>query len=537
MTILNRYKWPIGAISLVLLITAAIVIIGLTRRNSSIVLHDEYGNVEMIVRETPATGVFSLSHTDGARYIRIHQKAQSKLTLSLETDEIVDITVTAYDGTHLGHRTVFYNSNFTIYPTGQAEQYVIQITPSNRALNADAFEGELTVHPQGASAVTEAYTIRFASPSPLQLALFAHMAYFPFDFNAGAGPSRLGFDYFHYGPFCQIIMTQNPQAKNRYGFSFFDEVSGWYLAQVYEAPTGFQAVAYTSQNSIVITIKGSDGDLDIAFREPTGTWWYSFRALGGHPHSHLESLSSFLQGLEDSGLLHYKQIYITGHSLGGYLSYIATYELVQMGFEDSIGKVATFSTPIFCTGTTRRLLSLDPKLRSRITHYYVPGDMIANIIGPELHDPLPPYDVFVLLNQLLGSLRDVHDMDVSFWVYQLSNVTAAAERLAAWFTLSFPFPDHLNELIWWIERAVSEDAMTYSQEFRALIWQEHASQTWHSYRPIPVWSPEDGLIDALINYVTERTTYIVLGIFQNIFDWDTHLMMNFYGELSRYAQS
>ena len=365
------------------------------------------------------------------------------------------------------------------------------------------------------------------TPSDLQMALFAHMSYFPFDFNEDERPSGRGFSALHYEPFEQWIMTYDTSQINRYGFSFSDEMKGWYIAKVYENPeTGFAAVLYSSDDdeTIVIALRGTGGELGMSLLLNSGTWWCNFRSLAGETHSHLDSLSNFLNYPEVLDRLNNSNIYITGHSLGGYLAYIATYELTQMGFE--IQRVLAFSAPIFSAYTVEKISRLSPEVRSRIIHYYVPNDLIAGIVGVDVGE-FPGYASFDVIVQILDALREVRNIDVP---PALTNIIAWMGLVESWLPVGMPTP--MLEILWTLTGAISTEALAITNEFRELIEHRVVEQTWRTPRSDVPWDTNASAFSILRNHPQELIAEIGIDVIQRIFDVDSHFMMNFYSEFS-----
>jgi len=366
------------------------------------------------------------------------------------------------------------------------------------------------------------------SPSNLQLALFAHMAFFPFDFNQGHRPSSPQFTPLHYQPFSTFIMTSDVNTQNQYGFSFANEMDGWHLQQTYyDNTTGFSATMYSCKNNetVVMAFRGSYGDIAMSLLTQSGTWWCNMQSLGGEQHSHAGSLIAFLNTAETQAMLDGANIYITGHSLGGYLAYVATYELVQLGFEDNIQRVVAFSAPIFNTSTVEMIGRLQPATRSKIAHFYVPYDLISGIVGVET-DMYDGLGVFELTSRVLSTLRDVRGVDVPPAVYGLSNLMVSVEGI-----LPFDMPSAISGLIWQLYGAMGEDALAITNEFRRLIYHEAVAHTWHTPRPEPILAEDISVFDILLNFTPELMMEIAMDMIVRVFDSDTHFMMNFYEHL------
>ena len=367
------------------------------------------------------------------------------------------------------------------------------------------------------------------SPSDLQLALFAHMAFFPFDFNAEGRPDLSQFTTFHYRPFLNYVVPPGTNGKNQYGFSFAEEMEGWYLLQTYHNRTtdfsiSFYVCAYG--DTVILSIRGTDGNARISVLTQSGTWWCNFQTMAGVRHSHVGSLISILNDPATLAILEGTDIYITGHSLGGYLAYVAAYELAQMGFEDNIKRVVTFSAPIFSADTMEMISTLKPATRNRITHYYVSEDLIAGFVGVEMGSAIPTYNAFELTSQLFTTLRDVRGVDVPPAIYALSNLMIGVGN-----RLPFSLPDYMIELLWRLNGAMSADALAITNEFRNLVQHVPLVQTWHTPIVPPSRPADASLAYILRNYTPELIGEIVVDMVVRIFDADTHFMMNFYPHL------
>ena len=364
------------------------------------------------------------------------------------------------------------------------------------------------------------------SPSDLQLALFAHMAFFPFDFNAGETPRGRGFSSIHYVPFYERVMSTDFRGQNAYGFRFRTETTGWYLSHIHiDNPTGFKAVVYATEcaRSIVLAFRGTYGNIDEALLNQAGPWWCNFRSIAGYDHSHVGALLRFLNMPATTQMLRDANIYITGHSLGGYLAYIATHELARLGLEGNIQRVAAFSAPIFTAHTIEMIAALSPETRSRMIHYYVPNDFIAGFVGIDMGLTVPTTGVFAHTSQLLRTLMDVRGVDISPSIYSFSNVMIMVERLRP-----LGLPDHIVELIWRLNGAMGAEALALTNQFRRLIRHEAVPQTWHTQRPDPTWDEDASMLTILRNFSQEWVMDVATDMMQQIFDVDAHFMMNFY---------
>ena len=365
------------------------------------------------------------------------------------------------------------------------------------------------------------------SPSNLQMALFAHMAFFPFDFNRQNAPGI--YSDFHFEPFNQHVISGG--GTNSYGFNFANEMDGWYIVRVHtDWRTGFRAIIYACANrdTIILSLRGTYDYLPTgaALLLQTGTWWCNFRSIAGYTHSHVYALDRFLNMHTTRDILQGANIYITGHSLGGYLAYVATSRLVGMGLEENIKKVTAFSAPIFTAETVELVRLLRPATRRRITHFYVPGDLIAGFVGVS-QTQAPNQGAFELTSQLLKNMRDIRGIDVSPAFITISDLMAAVEN-----RLPFNMPAHITELIWQLDGAMSTEALAITNEFRRLVRHEAVPQTWHSYRSYPPWAANASMLYILRNHSTDFAVEVVLDMIQRAFDTDAHFMMNFYDYLT-----
>jgi len=498
--------------------------------NRSIVVNIDDWNIEMTINDTLATAsiIFGDGYSLKSTNIQVNQQADSELMVQLDFNGVADISIFHGEGNFLGQRTVMFDEIFTVLPTGQNEVYTFVITPRGDTKVDNDNPNTFSVQPQRIRRFTLDDTdtnqanIRFESPSCLQMALFAHMAYFPFDFNAGELPQQHDFKPFHHEPFYGYVMTYNAWGLNSFGFNFANEMYGWHLTDVYDDEnTGFRIVLYRNSNSnkFVLSIRGTYGGMIDSLSTQTGTWWYNFQSLSGYRHAHVDSLINFINEPEITNKLINAEIYITGHSLGGYLAYVAAYELSQMGLAN-IRRVAAFSAPTFYIETINALNSLAPEIRLRISHFYVHYDLIAGIIGIGSYTEFPDYDTFALVSQIFRSMRENRGIDVPIALQILSDGIGLVEGISP-----FAVPVHIRELLWIIDGTFSLEANMLIEEFSNVVWHESVNQIWHSARPIPNIPLVPSVLEVLI-------VDMVFDLIDRIFDTDTHFMMNFYAHLA-----
>ena len=494
-------------------------------------------DVELLMRDTVVSvPIFFAEYGDiRSTNIQIQQRANSELRVQFDFDGVVDISIIRGDGIPLGQRTIFFDEEVTILSTGQEDAYTFVITPRIDMVNTN--ESSALTQRQNLF-IVQPYNVRhnilqyvdsnisFRSPSCLQLALFAHMAYFPFDFNAGEKPQYHEFKPFHHEPFYDYVMAYNAWGFNSFGFNFMNEMAGWYLTSVYDdADTDFRVVLYYNENDnkLVLSIRGTYGGLSDALFSQTGAWWCNFRSLSGYRHSQVYSLVSFLNEPSITNKLASADIYITGHSLGGYLTYIATYELVRMGLGDNIRRSVAFSAPTFFITTVEALAGLDSNIRRRMSHFYVHHDLIAGVVGIEKTEPFPDYDAFVLVSRILRNLRDVHDIDVPLALQIISDAIGFVEGITP-----FAVSADIRELLWIVNGSFSAEAIALTAEFDSLIWHETVAHTWRSPRD----TPDIPLVPSILeNLIMD----LVFDMLDRVFNTDTHFMMNFYSHLATQA--
>jgi len=497
-----------------------------SQRESEVFIRNGY-EIEIIARDTSVTVPITFTYNMPDTIVYLQQEQEQELTVVINFDGIAYIKFFySNDNEIIAIRRLFFDEYFVIPPAEESRAHKFSFAPINIESNTN---NTLTVIPRKDNNINnEILPVLFASPSCLQMAMFAHMAFFPFDFNEGERPQQHNFKPIHFEPFYNEIMTDNIWGHNSLGFNFSREMNGWYLKKVY-IENSFGVVLYSSVcgKKTVIALKGSDGNIRESISSQSGTWWCNFRSLAGYRHTHVDSLIDFLNNSEFADIFSESYLYITGHSLGGYLAYVAAHELVNLGHGDNIRRVVAFSAPIFNINTILMVANLDDCIRRRIIHFYVTQDLIAGIIGATVEGGFPGYNASELLNKLLGNMREIYNIDIPDTFYTLSNVIKFIES-----ALPFEWPYHIQKLMWWLYMSFNEDAKRYTQEFYSLIWHESMSQTWHSPRPEPPWPVNIPLIGRPITYAQELTIEILFDMLDRVFDADSHFMMNFYPHLA-----
>lgn len=357
--------------------------------------------------------------------------------------------------------------------------------------------------------------------SDLQLALFAHMAFFPHNFHTTL-PASPAHNPFHYQPFIADIIH-----GDTLDFSYLME--DWEFGQTYTDPdTGFSATIFTAArgDAAVLAIRGSYGDMLGAITHQQGTWWCNFTALSGATHSHLGGLTAFLDMPGIRGIFEDVAVYITGHSLGGYLAYMAAYQLQDL----DIQRVAAFSAPIFNAHTIETIGNLPPTLRERFIHYYVAGDLIAGIVGASGDTPPPPENSLEILLHIFQNLENHRGVYVPQHFYALLDPVIAMGRF-----LPVALPEYLVDILWQINTALGEEPLEMMAAFAQLITHVTVPQTWFTPRPDPTWDENTSILALLRDHGAEAMMVVLGDMIQVIFDGDAHFMMNFYPYLASEA--
>ncbi len=164
------------------------------------------------------------------------------------------------------------------------------------------------------------------------------------------------------------------------------EMVGWkVLLTFYNPVTGFEAAAYAKDNNLVLATRGSESH-DIADIVQD---WVIADAIG-----YILGLNAQLPAMEEFVSMavkmyghEYENIYVTGHSLGGYLALMASSQLVKHGMEDKIRKVVTFNGlgMNYCGGTfIGTILDRDDydnfeRINGKLKHYRTDNDVVSLI--------------------------------------------------------------------------------------------------------------------------------------------------------------
>lgn len=136
---------------------------------------------------------------------------------------------------------------------------------------------------------------------------------------------------------------------------------------------GFSCFTFKKGSNIVITARGTDGGVLYE------NWRYF---IPNHEHPQAQYMKKYILHLLEKKIINNNtNIYITGHSLGGYLSLYGTGVLMQIDeLKGQFVKVVTFNGLGLGSYTDpsilKQLYSLDPK---KIINYRIKGDLVSYI--------------------------------------------------------------------------------------------------------------------------------------------------------------
>lgn len=123
-----------------------------------------------------------------------------------------------------------------------------------------------------------------------------------------------------------------------YGFAHVNEMERWKVVDYSEDNRtykidNFSATTYKNRNNIIIAYRGTNENLE----------WLDNVVCYGLGNYHTEEQQARAYAKKIVQLYPDCSIYITGHSLGGYLAQIGTAELVQRGMDGNLKRVAYFN--------------------------------------------------------------------------------------------------------------------------------------------------------------------------------------------------
>lgn len=163
------------------------------------------------------------------------------------------------------------------------------------------------------------------------------------------------------------------------GVSLSDELIGWKVLKTRSNITGFSGTAFKIDKKIVVAFRGTEATNgfinDLLLADIIG--------IGSGLCTQTPSAQRFINDVitENPDC----EIYITGHSLGGYLAQLASVKMVQSGKGNMLKNTVVFNSPNqgFFTNiaTVFVPLIIDGSILSGIalTHYYIQGDIVSKI--------------------------------------------------------------------------------------------------------------------------------------------------------------
>lgn len=183
------------------------------------------------------------------------------------------------------------------------------------------------------------------------------------------------------------------------------ELDGWeVLMSVYNPYTGFEASAYAKDNNLVLATRGSEAH-DLA--DIVQDWVIAdFVGFLIGMNAQLPAMETFVAEVVEQYGDEYDNIYVTGHSLGGYLALMASSQLVEHDVEDKIREVVTFNGLGMNLGGSLvgTILDLDDysnfgKIQGKLKHYRTDNDVVS-LIGYT-----PGDDITVSRSGSIGALN------------------------------------------------------------------------------------------------------------------------------------
>ena len=162
------------------------------------------------------------------------------------------------------------------------------------------------------------------------------------------------------------------------GYADVSELQGWetvdYIINTdLKKMGGFSVVLYKKENNLVIAFRGTDSGI-------VQENWEYFLANREHPQA--KYVSQFIDSLKNASYIDYNtKIYLTGHSLGGYLATFALGKILGIReLKNKVVKATTFNGLglgfIADKAMLKRLFDI-PK--NKLKNYAVKGDLVALI--------------------------------------------------------------------------------------------------------------------------------------------------------------
>lgn len=174
---------------------------------------------------------------------------------------------------------------------------------------------------------------------------------------------------------CEMISNKTVASNWLKDKIYLSELSEWKVV-FYEIndnsnKSGYSVFVFKKEDNVVIAFRGTDGGM---FYEN----WRYLMPLSEHPQA--KYASQFIKNLEETSYIDdNSKIYITGHSLGGYLSLYSGGILAQnQSLRNKLIKIVTFNGLGLGSYTdssiTTALYSLNPE---QIINYRIDGDAVS----------------------------------------------------------------------------------------------------------------------------------------------------------------
>ncbi|MCL2507698.1 MAG: DUF2974 domain-containing protein [Oscillospiraceae bacterium] len=174
----------------------------------------------------------------------------------------------------------------------------------------------------------------------------------------------------------------NPETDRKpfFGYADLAEFERWTLvddtaewSDIFKSAE-FRAQTFKIDNSVVIAIRGTDGEI--------GEWVYNIASF--IINVHIEEKNARAYALKIADEYPDCKIYITGHSLGGYLAYFAAAELLEKRPDAKLERVVPFNAmgmdfiPLLSFKNAKTLSLLDEFSESgtngKLVYYHINGD-------------------------------------------------------------------------------------------------------------------------------------------------------------------
>jgi len=141
--------------------------------------------------------------------------------------------------------------------------------------------------------------------------------------------------------------------------------------------THFYATTYKNGKNVVIAYRGTDGEVGEWINNFVGIGLLNYHSEEGYARNYVGKIARKYSDCN---------IYITGHSLGGYLAQIATSEIVRNYNMDIVKKVVYFNAPGLNFNIAIPMVHTVPEVKEyaktgNLTLYKIKGDMPSNYFG------------------------------------------------------------------------------------------------------------------------------------------------------------